>query len=235
MDPAAMVTAVVAFLHLYLVEGGKATAKKVGEALVGAIERRFKGKPAAEEALDDLKIEPEDDDIQAALRVQLKKAMKDDEAFGPELKGLLEKAKAKAPATSQAAVYGSGAIAQGEYAPSRHESAVWRSVGMPRVPSSRETAIRCSPSAPTDSAHRPNTSLREYEKTHVQRYPQDLLRVYQTQSPPLQRRRERDGLLDGRIGIADVAEDLAKVLLVPRVAGYSRAAVQSRLIAGNGR
>jgi hypothetical protein len=113
MDLAAIATAVVAFLSPYLIEGGKAAAKKVGQALVGAIERRFQGKPAAQEALDDLKSEPQDDDVQAALRVQLKKAMKADEAFASELEGLLEEAKEAAPTTYQAVVHGSGAIAQG--------------------------------------------------------------------------------------------------------------------------
>ena len=113
MDVAAIATTVVAFLSPYLVEGGKAAAKKVGEKLVAAIERRFKGKSAAEEALIDVKNNPQDEDFQAALRVQLKKAMKKDEAFAAELAELLDEAKAAAPATYQAAVYGSGALAQG--------------------------------------------------------------------------------------------------------------------------
>ena len=114
MDPAAVATTVVAFLSPYLVEGGKAAAKKVGEKLVAAIEQRFKGKPAAEEALEDVKNDPQDEDIQAALRVQLKKAMQKDEAFAAELAELLEEAKAAGPPTYHAEVHGSGAIAQGE-------------------------------------------------------------------------------------------------------------------------
>jgi hypothetical protein len=113
MDPATIGTAVVAFLSPYLAEGGKAAAKKAGEALVAAIERRFKDQPAAQEALEDMKYDPQDDDIQAALRVQLKKAMQADEAFAAELAGLVEEAQAAAPATYRAAVYGSGAVAQG--------------------------------------------------------------------------------------------------------------------------
>jgi hypothetical protein len=113
MNLAAIATAVVAFLSPYLAEGSKAAAKKVGEKLVAAIEQCFSGKPAAEEALEDVKNDPQDEDFQAALRVQLKKAMKKDETFAAELAELLEEAKAAAPATYQAAVYGSGAIAQG--------------------------------------------------------------------------------------------------------------------------
>jgi hypothetical protein len=113
MDPAAIATTVVAFLSPYLAEGGKAAAKKVGEKLVAAIERRFKGKSAAEEALEDVKNDPQDEDFQAVLRVQLKKAMKKDETFAAELATLLKEAEAAAPATYQATVHGSGAIAQG--------------------------------------------------------------------------------------------------------------------------
>jgi hypothetical protein len=113
MNLAAIATAVVAFLSPYLAEGGKAAAKKVGEKLVAAIEQCFSGKPAAEEALEDVKNDPQDEDFQAALRVQLKKAMKKDETFAAELAELLEEAKAAAPATYRATVYGSGAIAQG--------------------------------------------------------------------------------------------------------------------------
>ena len=68
MDPTSIATAVVAFLAPYLAEGGKAVAKKAGEALVAALERRFKGKPAAEEAMNDMKATPQDEDVQAALR-----------------------------------------------------------------------------------------------------------------------------------------------------------------------
>jgi hypothetical protein len=114
MNLAAIATTVVAFLSPYLAEGGKAAAKKVGEKLVAAIERRFKGKSSAQEALEDMKSDPQDEDFQAVLRVQLKKAMKKDETFAAELAELLEEAEAAAPATYRATVYGSGAIAQGE-------------------------------------------------------------------------------------------------------------------------
>ena len=113
MDPAAIAAAVVAFLSPYFLEGGKAAAKKAGEALIGAIQRRFQDKPAAREALDDMRNDPQDEDVQAALRVQLKKAMKADEAFAADLAGLLEEAKEAAPSAYQAAVHGSGAVAQG--------------------------------------------------------------------------------------------------------------------------
>ncbi len=111
MDPVTIATAVVAFLSPYFAEGGKAAAKKVGEALVATIKRRFQGKPAAEEALKDVEEAPQDEDLQAALRVQLKKVMRQDEAFAAELATLLDEARRSAPTTYQARVTGSGAAA----------------------------------------------------------------------------------------------------------------------------
>jgi hypothetical protein len=105
MNPATIATAVVTFLIPLLAEGGKATAKKGGEALVAALERRFKEKPAAQEALEDVKKDPQDEDLQAALRVQLKKLLAADEAFRAELTQLLEQIKSTS---------GGGILAQGE-------------------------------------------------------------------------------------------------------------------------
>ncbi len=121
MDPVSIATAVVTFLAPFLIEGGKAAAKKGGEALIAALERRFKDKPAAQEALDDVKNDPQDEDLQTVLRVQLKKALAADAGFLAELARLLEQARAEAEAsapassaTYQATVAGSGVAAQGE-------------------------------------------------------------------------------------------------------------------------
>jgi len=114
MDAATIATAVVAFLSPYLVEGGKAVAKKAGEALFATLEPRFKNKPAAQEALSDMKNNPQNSDFQAALRVQLGKALAADAEFLAEMARLLEEAQAEGPAAGyQAEVRGSGAIAQG--------------------------------------------------------------------------------------------------------------------------
>ena len=114
MDPVTIATGVVAFLSPFLVEGGKAMAKKAGEALVAALERRFKDRPAAQEALGDVKKEPRNEDFQAALRVQLQKALAADEEFLAEAARLLKEAQAEAPdAGYRAELRGDGAIAQG--------------------------------------------------------------------------------------------------------------------------
>ena len=114
MDPVSIAAAVVSFLAPYLAEGGKAAAKKAGEALMAALERRFKGQPAAKEAVADMKATPQDPDAQATLRHQLKKALAADPEFLAELARLLEEAKVEAPAAGfRAEVRGSGAVAQG--------------------------------------------------------------------------------------------------------------------------
>jgi hypothetical protein len=113
MDPASISAAVVAFLAPYLAEGGKAAAKKVGEKIVDALERRFQGQIVPETALADMKDEPQDPDNQASLRKEIKKALRSDADFQAELTSLLEEAEEKAPETYHAVVRGSGAIAQG--------------------------------------------------------------------------------------------------------------------------
>ena len=123
MDPVSVAMAVVAFLSPYLAEGGKAAAKKGGEALVSTLERRFKGKPAAEEALQDVKAAPQDADAQAALRLQLKKALAADAGFMAAVVRLLEQAEAEA-AGQQISLTGSGAIAVGDGAVAAGERGV---------------------------------------------------------------------------------------------------------------
>ncbi len=112
MDPATIASAVVAFLAPYLAEGGKAVAKKAGEALWNTIERRLRGTPA-EKTLEGLRANPQDKRIQGALEWQLEEVLKADREFLAELAHLLEEVQREAPAVYQATLQGSGAIAQG--------------------------------------------------------------------------------------------------------------------------
>ena len=114
MDPVTIATAAVAFLSPYLLEGGKAAAKKAGESLWAALERRFKDKPVPETALKDLQADPKDPDNQAALRKELKKALTADADFMAAVTRLLEQAQSEAAAAGQhISLTGSGAIAVG--------------------------------------------------------------------------------------------------------------------------
>ncbi len=88
MDLVTLATEVVAWLTPYLADAGHAAAKEGGKKLLAALERKFKGKPAAEEALQDVREFPTDEDAQAALRQQLKKALRTDPIFRDELAAL---------------------------------------------------------------------------------------------------------------------------------------------------
>lgn len=95
MDPqtiSVIATTAVGFLSPYLAKAGEVAAKKVGEDIYQALKARFGKKPAAQEALADLEKAPSDTDLQAALRVQLKKLLVEDEAFAAQLQQLLQKA-----------------------------------------------------------------------------------------------------------------------------------------------
>jgi hypothetical protein len=88
LDPATinvLVSAAVAFLTPYLTKAGEAVAKKTGEDVYQALRARFLKKPAAQEALNDLEMAPRDPDLQAAVRVQLRKLLEEDETFSAHL------------------------------------------------------------------------------------------------------------------------------------------------------
>lgn len=95
LDPATisvLVSAAVGFLTPYLTKAGEAVAKKTGEDVYQALKARFIKKPAAQEALNDLEKTPQDPDLQAALRVQLRKLLEEDETFSAHLQEVLKKA-----------------------------------------------------------------------------------------------------------------------------------------------
>lgn len=75
-------------LNPHLPQAGEATAKKIGEDIYQALKTRFGKKPAAQETLNDLEKAPNEQDLQAALRVQLKKLLAEDEAFATQLQHL---------------------------------------------------------------------------------------------------------------------------------------------------
>lgn len=73
-------------------------ARQIWDRLQPAVEQR----PAAKEAAEDVASAPDDADAQAALRVQLKKLLTDDQTLASDLGSLLEQAR------------GAGVIATGE-------------------------------------------------------------------------------------------------------------------------
>jgi len=97
MDPiTSLAASAVAVLTPYLAEAGKEFAKEAGKAALGKIgafydflKQRFQDHPTAKGALDDLKANPDDEDAQAALRVQIKKLVNADPAMVKTIQQML--------------------------------------------------------------------------------------------------------------------------------------------------
>lgn len=111
-------TALQPYVPLFTVEAVKATGKRVPAAIEKVwvfVKDRFAKKPAAEESLKDLLKNPDDSDLQAAVRVQLRKLLEEDAEFAAALRPLAETATAADQTTTyQADVKGDGnIIAQG--------------------------------------------------------------------------------------------------------------------------
>ena len=96
MDETTMAAATVAALTPFLAEGGKAVVKKVGDRVGDNVIKLYDALKArllygsAKEALADFEQTPVDTDLQATMRVQLKKALSDDAALREELAAILE-------------------------------------------------------------------------------------------------------------------------------------------------
>ncbi len=90
-----------------LAEDGLEAARSIWKRLLPAADK----KPATIEAAQDVAAEPESDDARAALRLQLRKLLAEDEALALDLVKLI--ADARPPATYHAELHGSGAITQG--------------------------------------------------------------------------------------------------------------------------
>ncbi|MBI3800664.1 MAG: hypothetical protein HY268_27265 [Deltaproteobacteria bacterium] len=88
MDPLTLATTVAGFLSPYLVKAGEKAFETVGEKSVGsmwrAITTKFTGKPAAEEAVTDLVVKPDDQLNQSAFANQLRKVLEAEPAFAGE-------------------------------------------------------------------------------------------------------------------------------------------------------
>jgi len=95
MDPTAIgaiAAGAVSILSPYLTKAADMVVPKVAEDLYALLHSKLAKKPAAAEALQDLEKSPEDADAQAALRVQLKKSMVEDEELAGQVNQLVEAA-----------------------------------------------------------------------------------------------------------------------------------------------
>ncbi len=108
MDIAMLAKDVAAFLTPflpYLLKAGERATEEAGKklggdawekakALWGKLRSKVEAKPAAREAVQDVAAAPKDGDAQAALRLQLRKILSEDEELAAEVAQLWEKAKA---------------------------------------------------------------------------------------------------------------------------------------------
>jgi Glu-tRNA(Gln) amidotransferase subunit E-like FAD-binding protein len=118
MDPVTLATTVLAVLTPYLAKAGEKLANNVIDSLPehagklwSALANKFKGKPAAEEAMTDLAKKPEDEDNKAAVRKQIKKAAEEEPEFLLALAALLENARKEAVMIQGSAVARDNGIA----------------------------------------------------------------------------------------------------------------------------
>ncbi|MGH9754719.1 MAG: hypothetical protein ACREA2_18230 [Blastocatellia bacterium] len=99
-----LTAALIPFLP-YLVKAGEKASETLGEKLSeggwdlaknlwGRLQSKFESKPLALEAAKEAAALPDDEDMQATFRGQLKKLLADDESLARELSKLLEEAKA---------------------------------------------------------------------------------------------------------------------------------------------
>jgi hypothetical protein len=99
-----LTTALVPFLP-FLLKAGEKAAEETGKAVTGQslewakslwikLKPEVEAKPAALEAAQDVARAPEDEDLQAVLRVQLKKLLTEDQSLAEEVSRWLDQGKA---------------------------------------------------------------------------------------------------------------------------------------------
>lgn len=99
-----LTTTLIPFLP-YLMKAGEKASETLGEKLGGGgwdlakslwdrLQSKFESKPLALEAAKEAAASPDDEDMQATFRGQLKKLLAEDESLARELSKLLDEAKA---------------------------------------------------------------------------------------------------------------------------------------------
>jgi len=119
----AIVMSVFSVLQPYLSIISSKLVEKIGEKIPDEISKlwhkissQFNNSESGKESIDDLMRNPDNQDIQASFRVQLKRNLEKDDAFKKEIIRLIEEVSAKD--VFSAKINGDGAIAQGRGAKS---------------------------------------------------------------------------------------------------------------------
>ncbi len=100
MEPAAiavLASTTVDFLKPFLMKVGETAVQTVGQKLFELLNERLKPETAAKEAMDDLQKTPNDDDIQAQMRVQLKKLLAEDTDLAAQIAEITKEANETEP------------------------------------------------------------------------------------------------------------------------------------------
>jgi hypothetical protein len=100
MDPLTLAATAVSFLTEMFTHATKGAAEKAGEAVFDAIRKKCSPDRSKLDALEEFAREPGDPDLAAALRVQLKKLLLNDEEFATQLAALLHAGKAGSSTTT---------------------------------------------------------------------------------------------------------------------------------------
>jgi len=111
MDPVSLATTVTSFIVPYLTKVGGDLVEEAGNKLWNTIAEKFKDKPAAHGAAEELTENAEDPDNQEAFILQLKKALRDDPEFAKEITNLLKQSNNAGITNSNGSVATNGSIA----------------------------------------------------------------------------------------------------------------------------
>ena len=109
IDYGALAHQTVEFMKPFLTAAGEKIAQNQAGKLWDFLKGRFT-KPAASGALQEVEQAPEEEDNWEALKIQLKRALKEDETFRKELVGLLPKEVMDAAVTQTATTIGNNNI-----------------------------------------------------------------------------------------------------------------------------
>jgi len=123
MDIASLTAFLAPLLPALLKIGGRVadeTVAAVGDEAVGFARRlwdklrgKVESKSAAQEAVNDVAEHPEDEDLQAALRVQLRKLLEEDTELAAEISKLWQGGQAANIVTTTVTASGAGSVAIG--------------------------------------------------------------------------------------------------------------------------
>ncbi len=92
MDEGELIGQAVTYVAGLLGKAAGKAADTLGDGIGNKLLSLLRRNPKTRDALDDLGAEPGDGDLQAALRVQLKKALREDDALREELAAIMQEA-----------------------------------------------------------------------------------------------------------------------------------------------